>query len=100
MLRSLSLGARCYTARRRSARHADPRHGHLPEQVRGADRTGRILPELGSEVRVGESPSEVLRGLPDGVFEEHAAAGDAAMELRGDEAGLALEVGGVISPRC
>jgi hypothetical protein len=27
------------------------------------------------------------------------AAGDAAMELRGDEAGLALEVGGVIGPR-
>ena len=39
------------------------------------------------------------RGLPDGIIKEHAAAGDAAMELHGDEAGLALEVGGVISPR-
>jgi hypothetical protein len=95
MLRSLSLGAGCAAAQRATQIPG----GHLPEQVRRADRTGRILPELGSEVRVGDGLSEVLRELPDGVIEEHAAVGDAAMELRGDEAGLALEVGGVSGPR-
>src|SRR5262249_9850661 len=79
--------------------HTNPWHGHLPEQVRRADDVGRIVGELRMELGVSEGASEVLGGLPDSQVQEHAAAGYPSMELGGDVARLALEVGGVVSPR-
>ncbi len=66
--------------------------------MRRGDRAGWILAELGAELRVGESAPEVVYGLPNGHVEEHAATGDATMQLGGDVARLALEVAGIVDP--
>src|SRR5215218_4844053 len=58
----------------------------------------RIAGEGRLELRIPERVPEGLHRLPDRLVHEHAAAGDAAVELGGDEAWLGLEVGGVGGP--
>jgi hypothetical protein len=44
--------------------------------------------EVGPELRLARGTSEVVRRLPDRIVDEYTAAGDAAMELRRDQAWL------------
>src|SRR5215211_5681266 len=58
----------------------------------------RIAGEGRLELRIPERVAEGHHRLPDRLVHEHATAGDAAVELGGDEAWLGLEVGGIGSP--
>src|SRR5262245_24746131 len=62
--RAVGWHAGTWVPDRRSV-HANPRHGHFPEQVRRADHVGRIVGELRVELGIGKGASEVLGGLPD-----------------------------------
>ncbi len=70
------------------SRRADAGHVHFPEQVRAHRRGLGVVRQAGPELGVGEGRPEVGDAVPDGVVQEHPAAGDAAMQLGRDEAGL------------
>ena len=57
------------------------------------------MAELVAELRFREGVAEMVHGLPHRYVEEHAATGDAAMQLSGDVARLALEILRIIGPR-
>lgn len=78
--------------------HADARHRHLLEQVRGGHRRVGVAGERRLELRITKRVPECLHRLPDGVVDEHPAPADAAVQLGGDEARLLLEVGGIGRP--
>src|SRR6266516_6080337 len=77
---------------------ADARDGDLLEHVRGGDSAVGVAGGAGLELGRAERPAERAGGLPDGHVDEGRAAGGAAMELGGDEAGLLLHVCGVVGP--
>src|SRR5262249_9128732 len=52
----------------------------------------------GLELRRAERPAECPGGFPDGYVDEGRAAGGAAVQLGGDEAGVLLHERGVVGP--
>src|SRR5215475_11413569 len=71
-------------------RHADTGDGHLLKEMRRPNGAGRIVLNGLLKLRMEKRALERLRRFPHGVVDEHTTATDAAVELRGDEAGLPL----------
>jgi hypothetical protein len=71
--------------------------GDLADQMRSAGGSVRVVLELGMKKRV--AGAERADALPHGIVQISAAAGGAAVQLRGDKPGLRFEIAGVIQRR-
>src|SRR5690242_13454529 len=77
----------------------DPGDGDLREDVRRSDRALGVTRQAGLKLRATCGGAECRHRFPRRHVDERRAAGDAAMELRGDIAGLALHELAIRRPR-
>lgn len=66
--------------------------------MRRGDGRGRILIQRCLELRVIEGGPELSDGFPNGVIHQDRAAGDAAVQLRGNVTRLPFHLGGILRP--